>query len=561
MQTTQIRKHYEKAYPHFTPPFLIKFNIFILLLLAACTQEEVPGGSNLPEGEYPVLIDAVMPSDTRVTDDGVNTSWSEGDRVGVCVAGMENKTGTYSYSSDGTWVNDGSPLYWPNTRPNQTLNAWYPVDGSGLNLADQTGGLPYVLKGTGQATDITQPVPITFEHQLAKVRLNLSGVKGYENATATMKGYTNFTYNQGTLTPQGSDYGTIQMHRNGNYMEALVIPMSGDIAGFFSITVPGYPQPYRYDLQAANAPAQAGKVYTYDLNLNVPVLSPTQDIRITGDGEYIIQGDGSNTDKTITINGSATVTLKGLNVWTSLPIRIEGGSPTLLVDGENRLESTGKNDGGIILENGTSITIKGKSNQYDGGGNDKLYVSVKEESVGIGPRRLSECGTISIQRLYIDVTAQYSAAIGASQGGTCEKVDIRGSTIYAKGAPGIGAGLANDPNEHSNCKQIYIDECHFKEVSSTTILEYINGQSTRYLYNAAIGCGAAVNGATVTCGDITIRHNGEPSMDNLLRGIKLHDPAGKAYRIGTGTIDSNSSATCGSVTLRWWRGSTTGMVM
>ncbi len=491
-----------------------------------------------------------------MTDNELVSSWDNGDQIAVCIEGVTGRTGTYSYN-EGAWTADKS-LYWQSSKPNQTLNAWYPVNGNSLNFANQTGGLPYVLKGSGTATDITQPVGITFTHQLAKVRLKLSGVTGHENATATVKGYTRYTYNQGTITPQGN-YGTIQMHRNGDYLEALVIPMATaeDIADFFTITTPDYPQPYKYDLAAANAPTEAGKVYTYELNLNVPVLSPKEFIQITGDGEYIIQGDGTQTDKRIFINGNATVTLKGLNVKTDIPILIQSGSPTLLIDGENRLVGTDENDSGIILENGTSITIKGKSNQYDGGGTDKLYINAEKNSVGIGPRRWMQCGTINIRRLYIKVEAHYAAAIGSSQGGTCEEVNIEDCTINALGLPAIGASTASDETENSTCKKIYIDECNFESVASRTNIILVG---TGNIYSAAIGCGAAVNGGTVTCGDITIRHTGKPSVDNLLKGIKLHDPGGAAYRIGTGTI-SGGTATCGTITLRWGGGSSTGMVM
>ena len=142
----------------------------LLLVTAACTKDELADGDRLPEGQYPLEIAAVTLSveggeaQTRVSEnaDGTGSVWDwDGlERIGVQLGG---ETTTYILRPGQTLEQDGYPLYWTNTAPNQPVTAWYPDTDGTLDLRDQTNRLAYLLHGTGRG-DYRTPVTLTFTH-------------------------------------------------------------------------------------------------------------------------------------------------------------------------------------------------------------------------------------------------------------------------------------------------------------------------------------------------------------------------------------------------------------
>ena len=183
----------------------------LLLLLAACTQDELADDTRLPHGEYPLEIAAVTLSveggeaqpwgapQTRVSENADGTGsvwdWNNTERIGVQ---LDGETTAYTLNADQTLSLDGYPLYWTSTAPNQPVTAWYPATDGTLDLRDQdTNGLAYLLHGTGTG-DYRAPVTLTFTHQLAKVRVTPSDAIG-DNEVTSLQLYTyrTCTYNQG----------------------------------------------------------------------------------------------------------------------------------------------------------------------------------------------------------------------------------------------------------------------------------------------------------------------------------------------------------------------------
>lgn len=219
-----------------------------LLLLAACSQNEFSDGQSepLPEGKYPLEIASVTMNvthseqpcsanapQTRVTEnttDGNSSAWTNGDQIGVQIGTESTETGVYTVNVDGsgnvTLLTSEPPLYWKSTTSSQSVTAWYPATDGTIDLADQSNGLAYVLKGTGSG-DYQNAVSLTFTHALAKVRVTLNGDKATGVTGVQLYTYTSCTHTKGTNI-QGSNEGWIMMKEatyNGTKCyEANVVP-------------------------------------------------------------------------------------------------------------------------------------------------------------------------------------------------------------------------------------------------------------------------------------------------------------------------------------------------
>ncbi len=250
----------------------------LLLLLAACTQDELTDDTRLPEGQYPLQIAAVTlgveggeaqpwgAPQTRVSENGDGTGsvweWDGSEMIGVQLG---DKTTTYTLNTDHTLLADRQ-LYWTSTAPNQPVTAWYPATDGTLDLRDQdTNGLAYLLHGTGTGDYLT-PVTLTFTHSLAKVRVTPTGDALGEVQSLQLYTYTQCTYEKGTVV-QGSQEGWIEMKKceyteNGNAFtcwEANVVP------GYTITKLMANNDNKERDLSAAITPV-AGKFYNITLD-------------------------------------------------------------------------------------------------------------------------------------------------------------------------------------------------------------------------------------------------------------------------------------------------------
>ena len=215
----------------------------LLLLLSACTQDELTDDTRLPEGQYPLQIAAVTLSveggeaqswgapQTRVseTEDGTGSRWDGDEKIGVQIDGS-TETATYTVQADGT-VSSNAPLYWSD-RDDHTVNAWYSTTDGTLDLSDQTNGLAYLLHGTGRG-NYEKPVELIFTHSLAKVRVTPSKDIGDGEVTSLqLYTYTTCTHTQGKINTEDAQKGWIKMKKceytdNGTTItcwEANVVP-------------------------------------------------------------------------------------------------------------------------------------------------------------------------------------------------------------------------------------------------------------------------------------------------------------------------------------------------
>ena len=182
----------------------------MLPLFAACTADyspAAPADDLLPPDTYPLQIASLtIAADgqpgTRLADNGNATSWQPNDQVMVSLG---DKQAIYTYNADGTWQSD-APLYWQNKAP-QTVNAWYPVAGEIDFTQQDVQGLTYLLKAEPVEATYGQeePVNLTFHHQLAKVRVVLSGAKAQDVAAVTVRSYPKSMNDKGALGARTDD--------------------------------------------------------------------------------------------------------------------------------------------------------------------------------------------------------------------------------------------------------------------------------------------------------------------------------------------------------------------
>ena len=252
--------------------------VALLLLLAACTKDELADDARLPEGQYPLQIAAVTLSveggeaqpwgapQTRVSEkeDGNSSKFDADDKFAVQIDG-EGEVGTYTVQDDGS-AEAEIPLYWSDRDEDHTVTAWYPATDGTLDLRDQdTNGLAYLLHGTGTGDYLT-PVTLTFTHSLAKVRVTPTGDALGEVQSLQLYTYTQCTYEKGTVV-QGSQKGWIEMKKceyteNGNAItcwEANVVP------GYTITKLMANNDNKERDLSAAITP-EAGSYYNITLD-------------------------------------------------------------------------------------------------------------------------------------------------------------------------------------------------------------------------------------------------------------------------------------------------------
>lgn len=498
-----------------------------LLMLAACTQDQLADSDvqNLPEGAYPLTFIATQGEvaaspQTRVSDyevDGSHKSqWTTGDQIKIIVSeGGNDAQTTCTLDESGSITNYNPQLHWKTTQTSK-INAWYSniagqatVTSNTVSLADQSNRLAYVLKAD-EKTGVNYKsgnIQLQFKHQLAKVRVKV--MKGTYTgnltvATVSVKGYTSCTITNGTVAGvSGNSLGDISMkastYGSDTYWEANLVPGSNALSKVITINADDKTTTCTLTSDITLA---AGNVYTYTVTVNAagPTTYPAGNAipEITDNGEYIIEGNGNQTTNGIVISGSPSVTLKNVNISSNLGIEIKSGSPTILIDGTNRLQSSKGSAIALTSEN-ANVTIKGN------GTNPTLTVT----------------------------GGNYQAGIGGNNN-SFGNIHIEGITLTANGheaAPGIGSGLPAYSGQLKKSGWIYIKNC--------TVTASGKYDSYFSVSPAAIGNSSIAGGASLVQGDITIENTSLTKSKILETLTQLSG----SHKIGNGTGGATNRGT------------------
>ncbi len=351
-----------------------------LLLSAACSQDDLTGSTSLSEGAYPLEIGSVSitaevdeGSSTRVSEstDGASSVFQENDAVTVQLG---DQTATYTIADNN--LTSTSPLYWQNTL-DATVAAWYPSNVSeAISLADQSKALAYVISASTTG-NYQSPVSLTFSHQLAKVRIKLSGTVASSITSVEVYSSTSCSFDPTTqMLTAGEEQAYIKMmactYEEGDETfacwEANVVP--GEIAtpGTFirlngSIIVPF----------SAITELVAGNVYTIDITI--------------GDVDIQTASDGTVTYVVYTKAGllqwaEAAASNLSINCTLAVDIDITGETWTAVGDSENQYTGTFDGNGHTIT--GLTISTSGANQGLIGNlGSDGVVKNLTMEGVSI----------------------------------------------------------------------------------------------------------------------------------------------------------------------------------
>lgn len=169
-------------------------------------------------------------------------------------------------------------------------------------------------------------------------------------------------------------------------------------------------------------------------------------IKITAAGTYIIEGNGTSTDNTITVelpsdDDEANITIKGIHIEVKgCPFNIKTGTVNLNLVGDNVLKGTRSEDAALQLSETRKLVITGEK---DG----KLTATGGSSSASIGGGNSGSCGNIIINGGTVTATAVSSSGVGIGCGyrGSGGTITINGgvvtTTAVSSGA-GIGGGIS-----------------------------------------------------------------------------------------------------------------------
>ena len=430
---------------------LIKVLALAAILLAACTQDELAEqGNTLPDGEYPLQIGSVSITAeaseepwTRVAEneDGTGSEW-EWDGMEKFAVRLGDETAVYTLNPDHTMTADRQ-LYWKSTAP-ATVTAWYPVVET-VDLSGQDKGLVYVLRATADNASYDTPVSLQFKHQLAKVRVVLSGTQAGEVEKVEVHNYTSCTHVSGGNVV-GSTEGWITMHRvDAATYEANVVPGTINLADFICLNGTTVVT----NLTGLPTTLEAGTMYTANITVGEPVLQ--DGTTLTEAGTYNMQGTYT---QGITISGTGiTVKLDGVTLNTSdIGINVQSDA-TIQVSGADNTITSGS--AGIYVAENSTVTIQGNSTE------DALTCEGNNLSAGIGGYMIDNntaynCGNIVIDNVTLTARSgqtsnvgNYAAGIGAAANAKVGSISISNAIIYANGggdnstmgAAAIGGGI------------------------------------------------------------------------------------------------------------------------
>ena len=506
-----------------------------ILLLAACTQDEPGGQSNeLPYGEYPLQIGGVTfdvessaepwsaeGPQTRVAEDntdGMSSVWEWNGSEMIRVQ-LGDETADYTLNAGKTLTSD-KQLYWTSTAP-ATVTAWYPTNET-VDLSDQSEGLAYMLKAEVPDATYDNVIALGFKHQLAKVRVVLSGTQAALAQSVEVYGYTTCTNNEGAPVTDNAQQGWLKMKKqtygNTECWEANVVP--GDITPTNFIRINGQTATINENFPATLA---SGNMYTIDLTVGEPVTEITADNcnNINDDGYYRVS-DQFNQQISIT-GGKPTIYLESanINVSDSPAINITSGNPTIHVFGESNTV-TSSNSAGIYVAENATVTITGSNRS------DVLTVTGNEGSSGIGGYVIDDSnyqsansGNINIENvtLYAYSSSQslretVSPGIGSTGSATCQSITIDNAAVYAYGcggtswsAPAIGNGMDWMGNTASSTPTVTISNnsevhAHRGERNGRSFADYIGRAGTlTFPYSDVI--------ATVDASSVVYKYTGD----------------------------------------------------
>lgn len=300
------------------PLHILSAATVLLFAATACTQDDL-GGSTLPEGEYPLVINAtglqaVATPASRATVDG---DWQGVQTVALSVGGTVKEYDVTASDADGyktaTLSSDTDPFWWT-SRADITVSAWWPYGTTMPDVvvkADQSTKEGFegsdFISAKAQTVQFDHPM-LEFSHRTARITVLLKpgdGIPSVTGANVSVTGLGTDNGNPATIKTYAPD---------GDTYEALTAPQTVKANTPF-IQVDLGRGTYYFRPQS-DVVLEAGSRYTYTVSVTAKGLELagcTIGDWTNGSGEsgtaedlgYFIQDDGSYT----------VYTANGLKEW------------------------------------------------------------------------------------------------------------------------------------------------------------------------------------------------------------------------------------------------------
>lgn len=290
------------------PLHILSAATVLLFAATACTQDDL-GGSTLPEGEYPLVINAtglqaVATPASRATVDG---DWQGVQTVALSVGGTVKEYDVTASDADdyktATLSSDTDPFWWT-SRADITVSAWWPYGTTMPDVvvkADQSTKEGFegsdFISAKAQTVQFDHPM-LEFSHRTARITVLLKPGDGIPSVTGANVSVT------GLVTDNGNP-ATIKTYApDGDTYEALTAPQTVKAnTPFIQVDLGGGTYYFRPHSDVVLA---AGSRYTYTVSVTAKGLELagcTIGGWTDGGGEsgtaedlgYFIQDDGSYT--------------------------------------------------------------------------------------------------------------------------------------------------------------------------------------------------------------------------------------------------------------------------
>ena len=382
------------------PLHILSAATVLLFAATACTQDDL-GSGTLPEGEYPLVINATglqavaTPASTRATVDG---DWQGVQTVALSVGGTVKEYDVTASDADGyktaTLSSDTDPFWWT-SREDITVSAWWPYGTTMPDVVvkeDQSTREGFegsdFISAEAQTVQFDHPM-LEFSHRTARITVLLKPGDGITSVTGADVSVTG-------LSTDNSNPATIRTYEaGGDTYEALTAPQTVKANTPFIQVDLG--RGTYYFRPKNDVVLEAGSRYTYTVSVTAKGLELagctiggwTDGGSESGTAEdlgYFIQDDGSYT--VYTANGlkewaEAVQTDPTINCTLTADINLTGKEWTPIGDNDNRY--TGTFDGGNYTI--TGLTVNQEGTNYVGLigfiGSDGTVKNVKLENVNI----------------------------------------------------------------------------------------------------------------------------------------------------------------------------------
>lgn len=420
------------------PLHILSAATVLLFAATACTQDDL-GSGTLPEGEYPLVINAtglqaVATPASRATVDG---NWQGVQTVALSVGGTVKEYDVTASDADGyqsaTLSSDTDPFWWT-SREDITVSAWWPYGTTMPDVvvkADQSTKEGFegsdFISAEAQTVQFDSPT-LKFSHRTARITVHLKPGAGIPSVTGA----------DVFVTGLGTDNGnpaTIRTYAPGSdTYEALTAPQTvAKGEPFIRVELGGGNFYFRPQNDVV---LEAGNRYTYTVKVNATGLTLegcTIGGWTDGGGEsgtaedlgYSIQEDGTytvyNADGLLAWNEAVQSDLS-LNCTLTADINLTGKEWTPIGDGSTSANSyQGTFDGQGHRITGLAITTDNPQGEsaalFDGIGDNGEVKNLQLVDVDYDVKQGGASGGIAWSNYGTITACSVTGTIAAANGG------------------------------------------------------------------------------------------------------------------------------------------------